>query len=115
MLEKWASDRYVEHLLKKKENAGMVANSEHMSAKAGSDGLFQASQANKPFALGSSMTKTDKYKEKGLKIRVGAPIQKAEQNGKTAGQEDGQIVQPQQAPVQIEEEDEGDIDLMPLF
>jgi hypothetical protein len=78
MLEKWATDRYVEHLLKKKENAGMVGNSDHMNSKAGVDGLFQASQAKQPFALGSSMGAKNKPKETGIKIHVGAPVKKEE-------------------------------------
>jgi len=41
MLQKWASDRYVEHLLRRTENAGMLGTSDHMSTKA--DGLFAAS------------------------------------------------------------------------
>ena len=41
MLQKWGSDRYVEHVLRRTENAGMLGTSDHMGAKA--DSLFAAS------------------------------------------------------------------------
>ena len=41
MLQKWGSDRYVEHALRRTENAGMLGTSDHVHAKA--DGLFAAS------------------------------------------------------------------------
>lgn len=41
MLQKWASDRYVEHVLRRTENADMQGTSGHVHAK--TDGLFAAS------------------------------------------------------------------------
>ena len=67
MLQKWASDRYVEHVLRRTENAGMLGTAHHMNSKA--DGLFAASQANQPFAITSTRKPgSTKPRETGVKI-----------------------------------------------
>lgn len=87
MIYKWASNHYVEHLLKKKENGGMSAVSYQ------EDALYAASNtysAKNTYSFGGGVaTKKTGYKETGVKIRIGGPEEKDEdKDGKKDGDAD---------------------------
>ena len=76
LLQRFGSSAYVEHLLRKGENAGAVA--EHISSQY--DALYQASQSN----VYSNVPKGGPKKETGIKIQTGLGYQKKEEKKQDA-------------------------------
>ena len=69
-INKWASNHYIEHLLRKKDNAALS----YAQYDAGSDRLYK--EASKPRKYEAATNGGPK--ETGVKIRIGAPIEKDE-------------------------------------
>lgn len=118
MIYKWASNHYVEHLLKKKENAGMAAISYQ------EDDLYAASNsysAKNTYSFGgglgpSSTKKKTGYKETGVKIRIGGPEEKEGDKDKKDGEEKADGDKPQdnkeeEKPAKDEDFEECDYDM----
>lgn len=116
MLQKWGSDRYVEHVLRRAENAGMVGTSEHMNSKA--DGLFAASSSHNPLLVITKKTGYTKPRETGVKIHIGGPIKAAAPSPKNNTTDaDPSILAETPPPKEDGErkEEEEDCDLTALF
>ena len=86
-INKWASNHYIEHLLKKKDNA-------HLSyaSTMDDDKLFKEASKPKKYETSTYSSTYNAPKETGVKIRIGAPIQKEEPK-----KEEGEVVKKEEA------------------